>query len=135
MGDETRLIRQQTGRTEAIYRDPDRKLRELLSYPGFMLSATAVTEAVALVRQAYEQRRGPFDADRQWFAQHKSELLKQYGEQFVAILESQVVDSDADFGELAQRVFKKYGCRDLLMPWVGEETETLEIPTPRITSS
>lgn len=76
-----------------------------------------------------------FDADRKWFAEHKDELLAQYGGQFAAILDHKVVDSDQDFGELAQRVFSKYGSRDLFMPWIGEEAGPLEIRSPWISTS
>ena len=56
-----------------------------------------------------------FDADLQWFAQHKDELLAQYDGQFVAILNGTVVDSDADFEKLAERIYAKYGYRDFVM--------------------
>ena len=59
-------------------------------------------------------------------------LVTLYEGQFVAIIDDSVADSDADFSELANRVYAKYGYKDIFMPKV-KERKTAEIRSPRIT--
>lgn len=49
------------------------------------------------------------------FEQEKPNLLNQYLEEFVAFEDGQVLDHDRDERLLVQRVYQKYGYRDLLI--------------------
>jgi len=64
VGNEVKVIHQETGRIDAVYKDPSRKLIERLSYPGFKCSNMSRNEALDLIRQAYETvRRRPNVSD------------------------------------------------------------------------
>jgi hypothetical protein len=51
----------------------------------------------------------------------KSELLQTYPGQYVAFEDGQVLDHDLDDRAMAERVYRKYGYRDILMQWVTQE--------------
>jgi hypothetical protein len=51
----------------------------------------------------------------------KSELLQAYPGQYVAFEDGQVLDHDVDDRAMAERVYHKYGYRDILMQWVTQE--------------
>jgi hypothetical protein len=66
-------------------------------------------------RLAYlEQQQALFDAA-------KPELLQTYRDQYVAFEDGQVLDHDLDDRAMAERVYAKYGYRDILMQWVTED--------------
>jgi hypothetical protein len=70
---------------------------------------------IAPDRLAYlEQQQSLFDAA-------KSALLQTYRDQYVAFEDGQVLDHDRDDRAMAERVYTKYGYRDILMHWVPEE--------------
>ncbi|MEL6488458.1 MAG: DUF5678 domain-containing protein [Cyanobacteria bacterium J06621_3] len=50
----------------------------------------------------------------------KSELMKQYANEYIAFEDGKVLDHDVDEERLAKRVYQKYGYRDLLMLNVSE---------------
>jgi hypothetical protein len=58
---------------------------------------------------------------RQLFDEAKPMLLKQYLNEYVAFEDGQVLDHDMDEQQLAERVYEKYGYRDLLMKQVTME--------------
>jgi hypothetical protein len=58
---------------------------------------------------------------RQLFDEAKPALLEHYLNEYVAFEDGQVLDHDADRVKLAERVYAKYGCRDLLMKQVTEK--------------
>lgn len=86
------------------------------------------------VKRRLSDEKKTFDQDCQWFADHETELLDQYGGLFVAILGAKVVDSGSDFEKLARRVYAKHGYRDLLISKVGEKARPLRGPGPRVAS-
>jgi predicted heme/steroid binding protein len=51
----------------------------------------------------------------------KAELLQAYPGQYVAFEDGQVLDHDVDDRAMAERVYQKYGYRDILMQWVTQE--------------
>jgi len=59
-------------------------------------------------------------------------LLEKYGGSYIAILEGEVADADDDFSTLAERVYSRYGYKDIYMPKVERERAILHIPTPQI---
>jgi hypothetical protein len=61
------------------------------------------------------------ERQRHLFDEAKPLLLDKYLDQYIAFEDGQVLDSDADDQQLADRVYAKYGYRDLLMKRVTEE--------------
>lgn len=80
-----------------------------------------------LVREiaGFEEAKGFFEAKRE-------KLLEKYGGSYIAILEGEVADADDDFSTLAERVYSRYGYKDIYMPKVERERAILHIPTPQI---
>jgi hypothetical protein len=58
------------------------------------------------------------DRQQSLFEATKPELLKNYLNQYVAFEDGQVLDHDWDDRAMAERVYHKYGYRDILMQWV-----------------
>ncbi len=84
---------------------------------------------VASARQT-EQTVTTFDQDRRWYDVHREELLATYEDQYVVIVSGMVVDSDGDFGKLAERVFVRYGDRDVFMPKVQRQPRIVRVHVP-----
>ena len=74
-----------------------------------------------------------WEQGRQTFEQMRSELLKTHKGQFVAILNNQVVDADAEIGTLARRVYAGFGYRPIYMQKVTEQPRVARILSPRVT--
>ena len=72
-----------------------------------------------------------FDRDVQFYKEHFRQLLPVYEGKYIALVNRQVVDSDPDFSRLAERVYSKFGYRDIFMPKV-EEPRVLNMPSPRL---
>lgn len=53
--------------------------------------------------------------ERDAYEQHKEEILGRYEGQYVAVLNGTVIDSDGDYGRLAERVFARLGRRVVLL--------------------
>lgn len=75
---------------------------------------------------------GELDRSTDWFERNRSALVKRYPDEYVAIVDDEVVDHDADFDALAMRVFAKLGMRSVFMPRVTAKPRTLRIPSPRL---
>ena len=58
------------------------------------------------------------DRQQSLFDAAKPQLLDLYLNQYVAFEEGQVLDHDWDDRVMADRVYKKYGYRDIFMQWV-----------------
>jgi hypothetical protein len=50
-----------------------------------------------------------FQRNMDWFGRHCEELKKEYADQFVAINNQRVVDSETDANELINRLCKRHG--------------------------
>lgn len=72
--------------------------------------------------------------EREAFHQLRDQLLKTHRGQFVAVLDGQVVDSDADNCELARRVYNKFGYVPIYIQRVEEKPTVYEIPSPEVVS-
>lgn len=70
--------------------------------------------------------------DLDWFEANRKRLLRRYRNEYVAIVNRKVVDHDADFGALAERVFKRYGVKSIAMPKVTPHERVIHLPSPRI---
>jgi len=73
-----------------------------------------------------------FEREHRAFEHLREELLKTHQGQFVAVLNGQVVDADPDQGELAQRVYAKFGYRPIYMDEVREKPHLYEFPSPEV---
>ncbi|GFP25252.1 RNA polymerase sporulation-specific sigma factor, partial [Candidatus Hakubella thermalkaliphila] len=71
-----------------------------------------------------------FRQAQEYFAQNKEEIVADYDNKYVAILDNKIVDSDEDFSSLAKRVYAKFGYRAIYMPKVTREEEVIHIPSP-----
>lgn len=74
---------------------------------------------------------------RSWFDDHRERLSHEIGGQYAAIVDDAVLDHDADFDALAQRVFARLGARDVFMPLVPAsraELQPLRVRSPRLIS-
>ena len=58
------------------------------------------------------------DRQQSLFDAAKPQLLDLYLNQYVAFEEGQILDHDWDDRVMADRVYKKYGYRDIFMQWV-----------------
>ena len=63
---------------------------------------------------------------------NQQELLAKYEGEYIAILSGEVVDVDNEFSILAERVYSRYGYKDIHMPRVEKRRPILHIPTPLI---
>jgi Family of unknown function (DUF5678) len=61
------------------------------------------------------------DRQQQLFDESRAALFEQYPNEYVAFEDGQVLDHDTDRISLAERVYAKYGCRDLIMQQVTLE--------------
>jgi hypothetical protein len=61
------------------------------------------------------------DRQQQLFDESRAALFEQYPNKYVAFEDGQVLDHDSDRVHLAERVYAKYGCRDLIMQQVTLE--------------
>ncbi len=82
-----------------------------------------------------EGEASTFDSDLEWFRQHSHELLPIYEGRYVAVLRGEVVDSDDSFEGLAERVYGKYGYREILMKKVEANPRPFRIPSVRLVKS
>jgi len=67
-----------------------------------------------------------------FFEANRQKLLANYEGKYIAILNEEVVDADDDFSTLAERVYSRYGYKDIYMPKVERKGTILHIPTPQI---
>jgi hypothetical protein len=82
-------------------------------------------------REAMKDEQISFEDDVQFYRAHLSRFLADYKGKYVALLNKQIVDSDTDFSRLAERVYAKFGYRDIFMPRV-EEPRVVSMSSPRL---
>ena len=73
---------------------------------------------------------GTFDISKEYYKENKNDLLKKYKDKYIAIIGKKIVDSDKDFSELIKRVYKKYGYKNIYIPFVEEKEKIVNIPSP-----
>ncbi len=61
-----------------------------------------------------------FEVERGFVSQNWERLKAEYGGRYIAVLETSVLDSDAHFSPLAERVYRRFGYKRILMPFIGE---------------
>ncbi len=73
-----------------------------------------------------------FQEAKRYFQENRAQILEKYRGNFIAILDSTVVDHDRNFSELANRVYEKFGYQTIYMPFVEIKPAVLRIPSPRV---
>lgn len=93
-------------------------------------SSKAIVTGVASVAKQTGQTVTTFDEDRRWYEAHREKLLAEYEGRYVAIVSGAIVDSDDEFGKLAERAFAKYGDREVFMPKVQRQPRIIHTHVP-----
>ena len=118
-----------------------REAKALAAHRGVTLAALVID---ALSRTVSEEEAvhaqspvTPSEMKRalRWFEGNREHLAPELGGQYIAIVDDAVLDHDADFDALAQRVFARVGARDVFMPFVpaaGARVEPLRVRSPRV---
>jgi hypothetical protein len=95
--------------------------------------AAYVSAALESAENSRAPESGPdLRAEMEWFDRNAPRLRQRYPDEYVAIVEGRVVDHDRNFGDLAQRVFSKFGDGPVFMPRVTKSDRPLRIRSPRI---
>ena len=71
-----------------------------------------------------------FDADIAWLDSHAQEVQRTFPNQYVAVVNGQVVDYDPDLECLAKRIYAKFGYTDIVMRWMGAADASVRIRSP-----
>lgn len=71
-----------------------------------------------------------FLEERKFMAANGEEIRKSYSGRYIAILRNALLDSDADFSRLAERVYQRFGYTRIYMPFVGKR-RIIRLPSPR----
>lgn len=72
------------------------------------------------------------DRERRWFERERTRLEREYAGEYVAIVGQTVIDHDADFEALAERVFAMSDHRHIFMPLVTGRSSDARVRSPRI---
>lgn len=99
-----------------------------------LLVVLPFAEYDALVKQQQQEQRKTymeaFERERAAFEMLKPQLLKTHSEQYVAIHDGQVVDTDKSDTELAQRVLPRFRNQAVYIQIVQPELPVYEIASP-----
>lgn len=105
--------------------------RQGVTLAGFVAQSLAralqQTQARARVGSATDLERA-----QRWFERQRERLVREYAGEYVAIHGDDVIDHDADFEALAERVFASTGVRDVFMPFVRARAQVLRVRSPRV---
>jgi hypothetical protein len=93
--------------------------------------------ADSLARALQDQTQGSEQIDdlsreMRWYERNRERLLREYAGEYVAILDNAVIDHDADFEDLAERVFAREVGRNIYMPQVVANPRGLRVASPRV---
>ena len=88
-----------------------------------------VKSTVPATRKLEEEE---FEEGRQYYQRNRSRFASRYKGQYVAVVGGEIVDSDVDFSKLADRVYRRYGYRDIFMPKVEEQGMSAEVRSPQL---
>lgn len=92
--------------------------------------AEALTRSLA-VEGAIHDRSDDLRHEMDWFEKHRAQLLRQYRDEYIAIVDRAVVDHGCDFDPLAERVFARFGNRNVYMPRVQDTAPEARVRSPR----
>jgi predicted DNA-binding protein len=112
----------------------DPKLQSKLDQTAEKLGKLAEEIASEAIRTHLEELDADaIDEEERAYQRLYPELREQYPQQYVAIYEGRVIDSDPDFEELFVRIKKQLGDRVVLMRRVGDSpVEEYNFRSPRM---
>jgi plasmid stability protein len=111
-----------------------RELRAAAARKGTTLARLTtgiLRAALGLEDDGNAEETSPLQADMKWFAANRAQLLKRFPEQYIAIVNGQVIDHDTDFSALATRIFGRLGSRPVFMPKCEARKRTVHLRSPR----
>lgn len=96
----------------------------------FLLSPRVIQDAlevqkISADKSTFQLLEVTIDAGMEYYRENKEEIVAKYLGNYIAIVNNSVVDFDADFSKLAERVYGKYGYRPIFMPFA----QTIDVPT------
>jgi len=74
--------------------------------------------------------KSAFEEGKAYYERNKESLTRRFEGQYIAIWENDVLDSDASFSSLAQRVYEKIGYVSIYMPFVTSKRRVLRFESP-----
>ncbi|HKU39476.1 MAG TPA: DUF5678 domain-containing protein [Polyangiales bacterium] len=102
--------------------------RRGITLAGYVADALA---RAAAQRESDADASADLSREQRWFDRQRDKLVREYAGEYVAIIGNAVVDHDADFEALAERVFAKHGARSIFMPLVASTRKPARIRSPR----
>ena len=127
-----RPLRNTTLYLRGIPTDLVRELKARAARQGLTLTALAIYALTRAVGADPTDDLKPLEADMAWYDAHKSQLLRRYPDEYLAVLDRRVLDHDLDFSALAARVFAKVGVRPVFMPQCVASERTVHLRSPRV---
>lgn len=112
-----------------------RAAKSVAAQRGITLTALVVESLTHTVQPGPTEEQPPepdLEADWAWYEAHRNDLAAGYSDEYVAIVDGQVVDHDPEFAALAPRVFTRYEQRSVLMPRCVPNGRTVNLPSPRV---
>jgi hypothetical protein len=82
-------------------------------------------------REPSAETTADLNSDMRWYERNRERLAREYPGEYIAIIDRKVVDHDASFEALAERVFAREGPRNIFMPLVGAPKRPARVPSPR----
>ena len=76
-----------------------------------------------------------FERSREYYKSNLPDLVAEYEGEHIVIIDDKMVDSAAEFSDLAERVYRQCGYRDIYMPRVQREAGMVQVRSPRIVSA
>jgi hypothetical protein len=115
--------------------DVVREAKAAAAQRGVTLAGFVAETLARAVRQREPSAETTADlsSDMRWYEKNRARIAREHAGEFVAIIDRKLVDHDADFEALAERVFGREGPRNIFMPLVsgGAAKRKLQVPTPR----
>jgi Family of unknown function (DUF5678) len=118
--------------------DVVREAKAAAAKRGVTLAGFVADTLARALRDPMPVAKDPADdlsKEMRWYERNRDRLLREFGGEYIAVLDNAVIDHDADFEALAERVFAKHGARNLFMPRVSKIKLTLRVRSPRVQSA
>ena len=68
--------------------------------------------------------------EMRWYERNRPRLAREFGGEYIAVVERAVIDHDPDFEKLAERVFAQHA-GNVFMPRVSAEPQPLRVRSPQ----
>jgi hypothetical protein len=107
--------------------------RRGVTLAGFV--ADTLARALRDQRPSAQEPADDLSKEVRWYERNRERLVREFGGEYIAVVDSAVVDHDADFEALAERCFSKYGAHNLFMPLVSKTKPSIHVRSPRVPAS